>query len=587
MRAQGLTLARGLSIAAALLLASVAAHADQACDLSYRITPRYDTTPRRLDVTMSFPSEGRHESAVRIQSGWAGIKDYGGSLNLATEQSAGVRVLPGEDGNRWKIEHEADDRVTLRYQVRAALPDPDDGQVQQQEQLYRTQIGADWFQFFGYGALLSVDTWGDERTARMCLTLVQPDGKVGPLLGSHFDGAVASHEDVSTRGPHSQLRHAFYAGGPGWRVIERRLATGPVVIASRGKQPTEDARFAEQVARLLDAHRRFWGDASAPRQTVARTPNHSAGNNGGTLVAQAAVLHVSQDPATSSDSFEFLIGHENLHLWIPNRLGGTINGSAEQVARHYWLSEGFTDYYTHRLLLSGGLWSLDRYADQVTQMLRGYWRSPARNATAENIAGRFFSDRNAGRQMYARGELLAMDWDRELRRTDPAGLDGLLRGLLLDTERAAKAPPAHERVMQALTATLGARPREQVKAYVVEGRNVELDEGLAGPCFQLGWSDVPRWVPGFDMNALAKRVATGVVPDGPAYRAGLRDGMTLQGWSIYGDNTDKDITLQLKTADGAKELRYRPVDGSTDRLPMLTVRAGAAGDASCQAWMRR
>ncbi|WP_343630827.1 hypothetical protein [Roseateles sp.] len=588
--AQVLTPSRRSLIATALLLTSIAAHAERACDLSYRITPRYDTTPRRLDVTLVFPAEGRKESGIRTQVGWAGINDYGASLTPAAEQSPGVRVLPGPNANRWTVEHAPDGAVTLRYEIRAALADPDDGKVQQQDQLYRTQIGADWFQFFGYGALPSVDVWGDDRPGRMCLSIEQPSGAAGspgPLLGSYFDGSVAPRADIALPGSHAVLRHAFYAGGPGWRVAQRPLASGPIVVASRGVQTSEDARFADQVTRLLDAHRRFWGDASAPRQTVVRTPNYSAGNNGGTLVTQAAVLHVSQDAAINSDSFEFLIGHENLHLWIPNRLGDHGNDSADQKARRYWLSEGFTDYYTHRLLLSGGVWTLDRYADKMTRMLRGYWRSPERNATAASIAPRFHSDNNAGRQMYARGELLAIGWDRELRKKDPAGLDGLLRGLLLPVGNVKSDDPAYERVLKALTTSLGDQPREQVRLHVDEGRSFELDEGLAGPCLSVGWKDVARWVPGFDIGSLRKYAAAGVVVDGPAYRAGLRDGMTLQGWSIFGDDTAKEIMLKVKTDEGSQELRYLPVDGSSDRLPMMTVRAGAASDAACQAWIRR
>ncbi|MDM4765866.1 hypothetical protein [Pelomonas sp. SE-A7] len=579
-----------LSAAACLLLLAGAARAEEAaCDLHYRVTPRYDTQPRRLDVELSFAAEGRRESWLRLSNGWAGIKDFGASLSPAGDQAAGVKLLPGEDIHRWKVEHGPEGQVRVGYQVRAALADPDDGKTQNQDQLYRTQIGADWFQFFGYGVLPSVEAWDDKRAGRMCLSLVQRSNLTGPLLGSHFDGKVQAQAEASLQGTHALLRHAFYAGGPGWRVVERQLASGPVVTASRGPQSLGDAAFADQVARLLDAHRRFWGDASSPRQSVVRTPNNSRGNNGGTLVHQAAVLHVSSDFGPNNDSFDFLIGHENLHQWLPHRLGGHDGNTPEAAARHYWLSEGLTDYYTHRLLLAGGLWTLDRYAELLTRALRGHWRSPARNATAESIAPRFFSDRDAGRQMYSRGEILAMGWDRELRAKDPTGLDALLRGLMLPEQQARGAEPAHERVLKALTAALGPRPREQVQAHVVEGRSFELDEGLAGPCFALRWDEVPRWVPGFDMASLTSGAykVQGVIVDGPAHKAGLRDGMELKGWSIFGNEVAKPIEIKVKTEAGDREIKYLPVDGSTDRLPTLTVRPGAATDAACQTWLRR
>lgn len=578
---------RCLIFATAILLGSNSALADDPCDLRYRVAPRYESTPRRLDVELSFPAEGRHESWLRLQAGWAGIKDFGAALTPAPEQSASVKLLPSPDANRWKVEHSPDGLVKVSYQIRAALEDPDNGKAQPSEQLFRAQLGATWFQFFGYAVLPSVEAWDDTRSGRMCLSVIQPEGHVGPVLGSYFDGQVRPRADAEFQGTHAQLHHAFYAGGSGWRVIERILGTGPVVVASRGDQALEDKRFAEQVTSLLEAHRRFWDDDSSPRQTVVRTPNNSQKNYTGTLVRQAAVLHVSQDIVANNDSFEFLIGHENLHLWLPNRLGGHGSGNDEQAARSYWLSEGFTDYYTHRLLLAGDLWTLDHYATELTRVLRTYWRSPARNATAESIAPRFFSDRDAGRQMYARGELLAMRWDRQLRTKSPSGLDGLVRGLLLTPEQAAKAEPAQERVLQALTSELGPNPREQVQAYIAAGRSFDLDEGLAGPCFELGWVDIPRWVLGFDPASFAKHAAVGVVDGGPAQRAGLRNGMTLMGWSVYGGDISREVVLKVKSEDGDKELRYLPIDGATDRSPMLSVRPGAAVDSACQAWIRR
>lgn len=575
-------MSRYFSLATIVLLASTKVFASAPCDVFYRITPHYDSTPRHIDVELSFDAEGRRESWLRLAS-WAGINDFGAALVPAPEQAVGVKLLAGDSVNRWKVGHETKGRVSVSYQVRATLDDPDDGREQQQEQLYRTQIGRNWFQFFGYGVLPTVEAWDDTRSGRMCVSVVQPSGEIGPLLGSYMDGKVKLHASMELNGPQSQLRHAFYAGGPGWRVTERQLAGGPVVVASRGPQAVDDTRFADQVAQLLNVHRKFWGDSSSPRQTVVRTPNNNPRNNGGTLVHQTSVLHVSRDFGLSGESFEFLIAHENLHQWFPQRLGGRNMDSPQ----NYWLSEGFTDYYTHRLLLASGLWTLDRYAEVLTLTLRGYWRSPARNATAESIAPRFFSDRDAGKQMYSRGEMLAMGWDRALRVKDPAGLDGLLRDLLLTSEQAAKAEAPHERVLKALSNSLGNLPRDQVQTHIVQGNSFAMGDGMAGPCFSLGWSEVPRWVLGFDSASFAKRSAIGVAADGPAYKAGLREGMVLRGWSVYGDDTSKEVLLHIKTEGGNKELRYLPVNGSTDRLPTMVVRTGATTDASCQEWIRR
>ncbi len=568
--------------------ATLSVAAETPCDVFYRIAPRYDTQPRRLDVDMTFAAEQRSESWLRLQAGWAGIQDYGQSWHPSPEQPSGVAVTP-QDAHRWQVKHAPKGRVTVSYQILAALPDPDDGKVQAQDQLYRTQIGANWFQFFGYGALPSLESFDDRRMGRMCVTLLQPEGQVGPLVGSDLDGRAQASAQVSFHDSHAGLRHAFYAGGPAWRVERREAPGGAVIVASRGTQAAPDAQFADAVVQLVAAHRRFWGDTQAPQQTIVRVPNNGW-NNGGTLVHQAAVLHVSRDFGPQSAAFESLIGHENLHQWMPGRLGGRQYDSPEQAAHHYWMSEGFTDYYTHRLLLSAGVWSLDQYADQLTQVFRRYWRSPDRHAMADSIAPRFFSDPAAGRQMYVRGEWLAMTWDRALRAQDGAGLDGVLRGLLLPRQQALNAEAAHQRVLDALTTRLGDSPRQQVHAVVEEGRGLTLDEGLAGPCFSWGWADVPRWVPGFDVAKIKGGppvVVSGVTPQGPADKAGLRDGMSLKGWSIFGGDISKEIELNVTVDGEAKTLRYLPVDGTSERMPLLSVKPGALNDGACQTWIRR
>ena len=57
---------------------------------------------------------------------------------------------------------------------------------------------------------------------------------------------------------------------------------------------------------------------------------------------------------------------------------------------------------------------------------------------------------------------------------------------------------------------------------------------------------------------LARKV-TGVNPDGAAYAAGLRDGMALGGWSIYGGDISKNIELTVVEGDKRTSIKFFPV----------------------------
>lgn len=598
-------------VACAAVQADASANEPGRCDLDYRVRALGAAQPAELEVELHFAAEGRRESWLRIQRGWAGVQDYPESFGAWEALGRGQSVQPGPDAARVRVLHGPDETVRLRWRVRSALADPEAVAPQDQLLMYRSQIGARGYQFFGYGVLPSVEAWGDERLARLCLTL-QPFDAQSPAFGTPGKSAPGQDLHWKFSGSHARLRHAFYASGPMWRLLERPVQGGALELALRGSfAKLDDAAFADGAARLIDLQRRFWdGAATTPasaarseRQWLVLTPNHLPdGNSGGTLVDRAAVLHVPQDFSAGSATFEFLVAHENLHRWFPARFGAHGGEDAQQAARHYWFSEGFTDHYSYRLLLASGLWDLERYASQLTQRLRvSYLGSRARNLSAEEIAPRFFSDREAGRQMYIRGELLALRWDAALRRGGRGSLTQLLQGLLLPADGAAEAKPqvAAPRVLDALATALagsGVDPRAELQRYVVEGQTLPLlSAGWAealGPCLQRDEEAVHRWQLGFDRESFKTRVLQGVEPDGPAFAAGLRDGMALAGFSVYGGDLTRDALIQVKeeaAAEGGKpavrSVSYRPVSREAQLQPRWRPRTGALDDAACRAWI--
>ncbi len=577
-----------VSLAALFQLPSALAQAQDTvpCDIHYEVTPRYNAKPRALAVTVTFAAENRRETVLRIAGSWAGINDFGAAFSSFNSDDAQVRVEPIAGAQRWLIKHPARQAVTLNYQVRAALPDPDDGQPQQQEQLYRPQLAGDWFQFFGHAVFPSLDAWDDNRNARMCVTLLQPGQPMAPAFGSHHAARGEVARAAFTGSP-SLLNDAFYAGGLGWRVLERPVAGGTLRVAVRSKFEMRDEQFADASQTLVDMHRRFWNENRSAAPWLVLTPNFQQRNVGGTLVNQAIAMHAGPGFKPSHPSFEFLVGHEHLHEWFDARFGGSV-GDPVKAVHGYWFSEGFTNYYTHRLLLASGLWSLQRYAENLQQNLRSYWQSQAREMPVATIAPIFFSDRDAGQQLYSRGEWLAMRWDRLLREQGHAGLDAVLRGLILpERARDDVKPLATERVLAALEPLLSAVPRRDVASHIERGAALTLDEGLAGPCFSVGWREEPRWVLGLDDATFKTKRATGVAPGGPAFAAGLREGMEVLGWSVYGGDIHRDVEIIIPGKPGQRTLRYKPVDGTRVRLPTASVRADAASSAACQTWLQR
>jgi predicted metalloprotease with PDZ domain len=83
----------------------------------------------------------------------------------------------------------------------------------------------------------------------------------------------------------------------------------------------------------------------------------------------------------------------------------------------------------------------------------------------------------------------------------------------------------------------------QLRSMAIDGADVPLPEKLGGCAVRQ--SETQAVVdPGFDQTAsFASKRMTGVVQDGPAYRAGVRNGQELFRWSIYYEDPSKDALL--------------------------------------------
>ena len=64
----------------------------------------------------------------------------------------------------------------------------------------------------------------------------------------------------------------------------------------------------------------------------------------------------------------------------------------EGEAAHYWLSEGFTDFYTGRMLVRQGLWTPAQFAEDLNNTLRAYAESPVRAAPNARILADFWRE---------------------------------------------------------------------------------------------------------------------------------------------------------------------------------------------------
>ncbi len=537
--------------------------------------------PSQIDVSLRLPANATGATKLGMTTSWAGVGDLA-AKQILVEGEGGTLEL-GEGPGRWLLRHTDTTRLHYRIPLKQLRP----GESQEQVEMHRPQGAPDHFQVFGYGLFLLPEAEQDVPR-EVCLRWQLQEPLTAPLFNSFGRAKPGSTQQF--RASANQLRHAVYAGGEGWRLREEHLPNGGLLqVAVRGSFPfASDRRFAQRAGQLVAEQQRFWhqpGDGKPSPQWLLVTPNFSPrGSYGGTLVNRSAVLHVTQDFALDSPSFVKLIAHESLHDWIPGRFGASNFGAKADVSG-YWFSEGFTEFFTHRLLLASGVWSLETYANRLSDRLRHYEASKQKTLTAAAIAPIFHSELAASEQLYLRGEWLALRWEDALRQKPGApSLAVLMRGLLLPVNHSEKTQPG-ERLLAALRPYLGDQADEEVRRVIGEGEVLKLEDIPGGPCLRLETVAEFPYTLGFDPGSFDSKKVSGVDLDGPAHAAGLREGVALVHWSFAHGDKQREVVLQVRGEDDKlSDVRYLPVSRKAVEAHVWRPRANAAKEPTCHRW---
>ena len=568
-----------------------------ACDLQWTLQPRLDASPRHLEASLSFPAEGRTRTRLMLPTEWAGVSDQAQQVVAFRAGAAHQQVLPGDGPAERVVVHGPGERVTVRWRVLQRKSASGEPQIQRHRDLYVPQFAEGWFQFFGHGVIVLPQGWEGSREGRMCL---QVQGlPAGSLVASSHGSSRQGRLALRLNGSASAWRDALYLGGPALSMQTRQVAGSPVhtvLHPASGHFAFSEQRFADGVATLIGTHRQFWGDHRAqPLLVLLRANTSDEGNYGGTAVHQALAMHGAKDFQVPGQGFDFLVGHEHLHTWIPERFGAMTEGQAEDEALRYWFSEGFTNFYTHRLLLRSGLWNLERYAQELNLHLAEIHASPVREADNQRVLADFFRDEDVSKLPYRRGEFLALRWHRALlAQQRPGGLDSVMRRLMLPLQEGPAPAGANstealrlatDRLLDALDGPLAGQARADVAQVVDRGQPISWDDGSLGPCFSLQWVSRPRFSLGFERRSMERGVLEGVDPQGPAHAAGLRDGMPLAALSVQFGRTDRPVKLSWLDAQGrANAVEYAPVSAQMLQLPQYSPRPQALANPACRAW---
>jgi predicted metalloprotease with PDZ domain len=348
-------------------------------------------------------------------------------------------------------------------------------------------------------------------------------------------------------------------GGRDVAVATQNVAGAPLTVAVQGKWSFTPAELLARVGRIVAAEHAYWGERTIPfLVTVAPTPDAGPGAVSYTGTGRGDAFSILSTPNLDLAQATRVLAHEYMHHWVAALLGGT---PETDEARDYWFSEGFDDYLTARVLLRSGIWTPAEWFANKNEVLLRYATSPARGASAAEIAAGFWKNEDVGQVSYDRGHLLALLIDGRIREATQGRLD--LDDVLRVQRRLARhrGPTAAALLPLAVRKVAGIDVRPEIERYAVRGERVVLPFAAFSFCGWVGSAKRAGFTRGFDIAATEAAAMTihGVDPSGPAYAAGMRDGMKLlkREAGTLGDST-REIAYRVADKGSERVIRYRP-----------------------------
>jgi predicted metalloprotease with PDZ domain len=441
--------------------------------VAYEVTPVVEAgSLRAVEVTMTFSGDADGRTRVRLPAAWAGTRRL--DRTVVEVEADGARLT--RRGSDITLSHRPGAPVRLTYRVAQDYSGPPRVGF---DRPYRPSTIPEGFTLIGWTVFGPV-----EARERDGATFRWGPAPAGWALASDLDHAAGARIDVET------LSDSVLVGGRDLELVTFQAAGGQVRVAVLGGWRFSADALADRYGRMVEASADFWGEGRRPF-FLALTPlagPPGAGAQSGLGLGDGLAIWLSSDSAL--DEASHVLVHEQQHAWMPDRLGGLSVGGSE--ALDFWFSEGFTDFYTLRILLRAGLSTPEAHLEALNRALRIQAEAPPglRNA---DVARAFFNDRRIAGLPYQRGLLLALAIDARLRRAS-GGLRDLDDAILAMRSGQGAAPA---RLIRAYGEIGGEDLRPLLHQAIDEGRPIRLDPGLFGDCALVTLErGVERLIPG-------------------------------------------------------------------------------------------
>ncbi len=435
--------------------------------------------------------------------------DYYGTPNLhqwvkSFQVKNGTKIL--EIGTNYrKIAPNSDGEIHLSYQINY---DPEE----LDKYSYAPNVSSSFFYMAGCQWLLPIYPLEKKLTYKISMKSDDPKWIMYSSLSEHIDAIAlkSSYEDLISAG--------FGGTSDAASQITFDLEGMDYSVFINGEFNFDKAEFFKQLKETLKAEKEFFSDGEQSFYHITILPRTG-------LLAGASIPHLFYcfvDANETAGHIQDLISHEYFHNWLPNKMFlPTLKGEFD--FKHEWLHEGFTEYFSRKILLQNETISEDQFVELFNNDIISINNNPSANESYEEIAARDNFGAAQKKLSYYRGSLIALRWDLQLSKKG-SSLKKMIQ-FLFERCTIADGKISYADVFD-YGNTFSLNFEQDMEDFTINGKNIPLEpDAFEG--YVLTDRTVRLFDPGFDVSRSAKeKIIQGVEPNGAAYTGGLRNGMT-------------------------------------------------------------
>ncbi len=432
--------------------------------LRYDIKPIHADSAEYLQFQIPLKTDQNGKLILWFQNNAWGQENLFNSISKLETNSSQSDIKMEADSNRIIITDEAHKELLISYDLISDMQGPLDF-----TRSFRTIVEDGYFHSFG-GRLFMIpaNIWNEDKPVNFEFNWNTPNRDY--IIHNSFGASIKQDLQLNEE----QFESSVFVGGD-FKRYKHNGKDQTFYFLTRGDWiPFKEDSLFNTLQKINRGHRAFWQDYSDPYYSVTLIPTEE--QNGysvsGTGLTNSFASFITNNDKVEWWRVQYLFYHELLHQWTGQKIK---NANEEE---QYWFSEGFTDYYTFKLMLKDDIIDLKKFVVLMNEEIELLYQSPVRNISNDSMYyENFWSNPHLQDLPYKRGKIYAFHLDNQIRAESDKSLDDVMRTILEKCDDTGKYL-SHDFFLEILRSYVTEEPKKDFDNYIQNGLDVPIERHL-------------------------------------------------------------------------------------------------------------